>query len=144
MDCVHLFGLLAQHALEITIVVWPVSAGLIVVALSAVLVGAPLRLPKIRLQPYSMLATYLFPTVLLLVGVTFSYDWHAHPKWVEPPDWYGGILWAVLMIHAILLLTISISAKGARLRTAVILLPGFWLSLSCGFIAAIAIAGVGL
>jgi hypothetical protein len=90
-----------------------------------------------------ILATYAFPVVFIIVGTVLRYDWVAHPIWTEPPDWHGVVLYAVLLLHAIALIAVTLVLKGMRLRSVAILLPGFWLSLSGGFVAGIAMAGVG-
>ncbi len=144
MDRLDVFGHLVRSSLDIAIYAWPISLVLVLAALVALFVGHPLRQPQFRGRIRVILPTYLFPIAVLIVGAVLRYDWHANPKWVEPPDWHGGVLWAVVIIHVVVLLAISMASKSARLRSAAILLPGLWLSLSCGFMAAIAIGGVGL
>lgn len=143
MDRFDVFGHLVRNSLDIVIYAWPLSLVLVVAALLAFFVGYPLKQPQFRRRLRVILPTYLFPIAVLFVGAVLRYDWQAHPKWVEPPDWHGAILWTVLIIHVVVILAITISSKSARIRSAAILLPGLWLSLSSGFMAAIAIGGVG-
>jgi predicted permease len=137
------FGHLVRSSLDIVIHAWPISLLLVLAALVALFVGHPFREPQFHSRVRAILLTYLFPVAVLSVGALLRYDWKANPKWVEPPDWYGGVLWGVVAIHVAVLLAIVIGSKSGRLRSAAVLLPGLWLTLSCGFMAAIAIVGVG-
>jgi len=120
---------LTTHSLDLAAYAWPISVGLVIVAVLALTVGSPFRSLTFRNHLSLMLATYLMPLI--------------QPNWVEPPPWRGAALWAVIVIHAVALVAAPALMKGVRLRSLAIVLPSFWLSLSAGFMAGIAIAGVG-
>ena len=143
MDRMDVFGHLLRSSLDLAIYLWPISLVIVLSACVALFAGHPLRQPQFRDRIRVVLLTYLFPVAVLVVGAVLRYDWKANPKWVEPPDWHGWVLWTVVIFHIVVLLAIAIASKSARLRSAAILLPGLWLSLSCVFMAAIAIGGVG-
>jgi len=137
------FRELAKHSLDLAIYAWPISVVLVTLALVALFYGNPLAQAQFRRGLRIILPTYAFPLAMIIVGTLLRYDWIAHPTWTEPPDWHGAVLSGVLILHAIAIITVTLVMKGLRMRSAAIILPGFWLSLSSGFVAGIAIAGVG-
>jgi hypothetical protein len=143
MDRTAVFGELAKHSLDLAIYVWPVSFVVLAMFSVALLFNGQLGRAMINRRAAVICATYAFPMLVLLVGAVLSYDWVAHPSWVEPPAWRGWALWAVVILHVAVLSFLTYSASGARWRFAALLLPGLWLSLSCAFVAVIDIAGVG-
>jgi hypothetical protein len=143
MTSADAFRALVRHSLDLALYAWPISLVLIAVALFALFYGKPLAQLQFRRGLWAILPTYAFPVAVIIVGTVLRYDWVAHPTWTEPPDWHGVVLWAVLVLHAIALIAVILVLKGVRMRSAAILLPGFWLSLSCGFVAGVAMAGVG-
>jgi hypothetical protein len=116
---------------------------LIVVALGAVIFGAPLRESTFRRKFSLLLATYAIPVVIIGVGAILRYDGPPAPGWAEPPAWRGAVLWAVVIAHVAAVVAAAILMRGARIRAVAVGLPGIWLSLSSGFVAAVAIGGVG-
>jgi len=85
------------------------------------------------------------PVLLLLAGTSLRYELHgpSHPNWREPPAWYGGLLWALVLANAAIVILALFRLRGSRIRAAGVLLPGLWLSLCALFPAAFAIIGVG-
>ena len=140
----QLFHQLAAHSLDLAIYVWPLSLAVLLAAAIALFVGDPFRNPHLRSRFPLLLITYVFPVVILIVGIVLRYDGPPHPHWVEPPLWRGVVLGGVIIVHALTLAVAAVLMRGAQIRAAAIMLPGFWLSLSCGFVSAIAIGGVGL
>jgi hypothetical protein len=134
---------ITKGSLDVALYAWPVSAAVVIPALIALTVGSPFRDPVFRSRLSLMLTTYAFPLAVVAVGTIFRYDGPSHPSWVEPPSWYGAVLWSVILMHALAVISAPILMKGVRLRSAALVLPGLWLSLSAGFVAAIVIAGVG-
>jgi hypothetical protein len=136
---------LTKQSLGLAIVLWPASVLLVVVLVLALTVKAPFRDPAFRRFVPVMFVTYGFPLLVLLVGTVFRYKWPAgNPSvYVEPSALHVAVLWAVIAAHAVALIASPIFMRGVRIRSAAIVLPGFWLTLSAGFVAAIAIAGVG-
>jgi len=62
-------------------------------------------------------------------------------EYVEPAAWRVAVLWSVVLAHIVAVATAVILMRGARIRVAAVGLPGIWLSLSTGLVAAFAIAG---
>jgi hypothetical protein len=134
---------ITRHSLDLAILAWPISLVVLSAALLALAIGSPFRDPLFRRRLPVVLLTYVFPVAVAIVGAVFRYDGPPHPSWVEPPPWYGIVLWAVIAVHGLVAISAPIFLKGVRARSTALVLPGVWLSLSAGFIAAIAIAGVG-
>ena len=142
MDRIAVFGALAKHSLDFAIYAWPVSLAVLATFLAALFFRASGRALISRRAPL-ISATYVFPIVVLLAGAALRYDWNTHPSWVEPAAWRPLAVWAVVILHIAVLLLVAYSATGARWRSTAFLLPGVWLSLSCAFVAVIAVVGVG-
>ena len=145
MDGFATFVALTKESLGLAILLWPVSVVLVAVLALALTVKSPFRDPAFRRYVPVMFVTYGFPLVVLLVGTVFRYKWPAgNPSaYAEPPTLHVVALWTVIAAHAVALIASPIFMRGVRIRSAAIVLPGFWLTLSAGFVAAIAIAGVG-
>jgi hypothetical protein len=88
-------------------------------------------------------ASYLCPLLILLVGAALPYDGPPHPHWKEPPNWRMYVLYAPLVFHIALACGLLLFQKGRRVRAALVLIPGLWLSLCALFPAGINIVGVG-
>jgi len=134
---------ITKGSLDVALYAWPVSAVVALPALIALTLGSPFTNPIFRGRLPLMLTTYAFPLAVVVVGIIFRYDGPSHPDWVEPPSWYGTVLWSVILMHALAVISVPIFMKGVRLRSVALVLPGLWLSLSAGFVAAIVMAGVG-
>jgi hypothetical protein len=143
LDLGQALSTITRHSLDMAMFAWPVSLAVLVAALLALTVGSPFRDSTFRKRMPWILASYVLPPAVVVVGAVLRYDWVRHPNWVEPPAWHGAVLWAVILIHAVVLIAGPVFLRGIRVRSAALVLPGFWLSLSAGFIAAIAIGGVG-
>jgi ABC-type spermidine/putrescine transport system permease subunit II len=137
------FQAMAFHSLDLAVYAWPISVALAVLAAGALMVGAPLRNQVFRRRLRLMLFTYVIPLVIVAIGAFLRYDGPRAPEYIEPPAWRGAVLWGAVVVHLAALIAAVTLMKGARLRVAAIVLPGIWLSLSSGFMAGIAIAGVG-
>jgi steroid 5-alpha reductase family enzyme len=138
------FVTLASASVGVAIKLWPITLAILTIAVIALTVGRPLQDRAFRQRLPLLLITYALPLIVLIVGTIFRYDWTNHPTYVEPPYWYGLLLWGVVAIHGLTLIAAPILMARARLRSAAIVMPGFWLTLGAGFVAGIAIAGVGL
>ena len=136
------FQAIAFHSLHLTRYVWLVSVALVLAAVAALVIGVPLRHAQFRRRFGVLLLTYLIPVVIIGIGAVFRYD-GPRTEYVEPAAWRGAILWGVVLAHILAVAAAVILMRGWRIRVFVVSLPGLWLSLSTGFVSAIAIAGVG-
>src|SRR5262245_1330681 len=130
---------ITKHSLDLAIYAWPISLVVLGLAFVALTVGSPFREALVPSRMLWLVLTYGFPVVVAVVGAVFRYDGPPHPRWVEPPAWYGAILWGVIAIHGLAAISVPIFMKGIRVRSAALVLPGVWFSLSTGFVAGIAI-----
>src|SRR5438045_6713777 len=105
-------GEIARHSLDLAILAWPISLVVLVGALVALTVGSPFRNPIFRRRVPVVLLTYVFPVAVAIVGTVFRYDGPPHPGWVEPPQWYGHVLWAVIAAHVSASVAAPIFLKG--------------------------------
>lgn len=137
------FIAITKHSFDLVIYAWPITAVIVLLALIALLIGSPFRNPKFRKWFPIILMTYIIPIVVVTIGAMFRYKGPTGQNWVEPPSWYGIVLYAVILFHAIMLISAAIFIKGLRARSIALLMPALWLSASAWFIASIAIAGVG-
>jgi hypothetical protein len=144
-DSVRFYPWLLYSTGEFLVLYWPVTLGMLGLIAVALTARSPLRNLYFREGLGQLAAVYLVPLIVLLIGTVFRYELHGppHPNWREPSRWYGYVLYAVLVLHAIVLVGLLVSRKGSRVRSTAILLPSFWLSI-CAFLpAGFAIAGVG-
>jgi len=86
---------------------------------------------------------YAIPITVMVVGAVLRYDAPRELGYVEPPAWKAAVLCAGLVAHIGAFVARVVVLRGARIRAAAVVLPSIWLSLSSGFVAGIAIAGVG-
>jgi len=139
----HAFQVIAFQSLHVVArYAWPVSVALVLGAVSAVAIGAPLRDPRFRRRAWLLLVTYVIPVAVIGVGALLRYD-GPRTEYVEPAIWRAIVLWGVVLAHVIAIVVAVFLMPGSRIRAAAVGLPGIWLSLSAGFVAAFAIAGVG-
>ena len=122
---------------------WPITVVLIAGATTALVFRAPFRDPRFRRGLKLLLISYAIPVVIIVIGAVLRYDGPRAPAYVEPPVWRGIVLWSAILVHIAVLVAGVIFMRGARIRAAAVVLPGIWASLSSGFVAGIAIAGVG-
>jgi hypothetical protein len=139
----HAFEAMAFHAMDLAIYAWPISAALAAAAICALAIGAPIRDQLFHRRLRLMLVTYVIPVVIMAIGAFLRYDGPPAPEYAEPPAWRVAVLWAAVATHIVAFIATVTLMRGTRIRAAAIVLPGVWLSLSTGFVAGIAIAGVG-
>ena len=144
-ESARFFFWLVTEVGEFLVYYWPISVAVFALGVAALTVRAPLRDPAFRRRLRLLAIPYAVPLLLLLIGTLFRYELHGppHPNWREPPTWYFYLVLAPLILYAILLGGALIVMRGARLRSAAVLIPGVWLSLCAYFPAGFAVAGVG-
>jgi hypothetical protein len=130
---------------EFLVYYWPISVATLASGVAALTVRSPLRDPRFRGRLRLLAIPYAIPLLILLIGTLLRYELHGppHPNWREPPAWRFHLLLAPLILYAVLLTGAVVAMKGARLRSAGVLIPGAWLSLCAYFPAGFAVAGVG-
>lgn len=125
------------------ILVWPISLALAVGAVVACTFGSSLLDSRFRLGLKFIALGYAMPIAIIVVGAVLRYDVPREFAYVEPPIWRGVVLYAVLLANIVALAAAVKLMHGARVRAAALALPSIWITLSSGFMAGIAIAGVG-
>lgn len=128
--------------MDLAIHAWPITLAFGLSLVAALLVGSPLRDPQLRRRMRMLPLTYVIPILIVAIGAVLHYD-GPRPEWVEPPSWRIAVLYALVSAHLLAFLVAVVLMKGARIRTAAVVLPGIWLTLSTYFIAGIAIVGIG-
>ena len=129
--------------MDLAIYLWPVSAVLAAIAIAAITIGFPLRDASLRHKLTFVLIPYAMPIVIMVIGAVLRYDGPPHPQWVAPPEWRAWVLWFAVLANILAVIAVVMLARGARIRAAAVSVPSIWLSLSSGFIAGVAIEGVG-
>src|SRR5262245_29037543 len=104
-------GLLIEMG-EVIAYFWPISAGVSVIGVSALVVRFRRQDSPFRGRAWLLAVPYLIPALVLLVGTVFRYSGPPHPHWREPPTWYGWVLCAPLVLHAIWWITATVLMKG--------------------------------
>jgi hypothetical protein len=136
-------GYIARDSLDLAIYLWPISVALAVAAIAALTVGFPLRDVHLRRKFAIVVVPYAMPIIIMTIGAFLRYDGPPHPQWVEPPEWRGWVLSSALVANIVAVIAVVVVSQGARIRVAAAAVPSIWLSLSSGFVAGVAIAGVG-
>ena len=135
------FSYLALHSLEIASYYWEVS--LLVACGTAVVIVVGAWTSDTKRRVWLALLPYAAPILMVALGAVLRYDGPPHPHWVEPPAWRGLTLWVVLAANIAGVVAVAVFARGARILATGVAIPSTWITLSSGFIAAIAIGGVG-
>ncbi len=143
MTTLRAFGYVARESMDLAIYLWPISVVLAAAAIAALTFGFPLRDAYLRRKLPIVFIPYAMPIVIMGIGAVLRYDGPPHPQWVEPPEWRGWMLWSALAAHVLAVIAVVVLTRGARIRAAAVAVPSIWLSLSSGFTAGFAIAGVG-
>jgi hypothetical protein len=135
---------LAECAAEVLAYSWPISVVVFVVGVAATVFRSPFRNSRLRNSLSFLAVTYAFPLVILCFATLFRWKMpnSPPPTWREGPAWVGYVLEGLVILHASMLIVAAIAIKGMRVRVALILAPGLWLSLCASFPAASAVSGV--
>ena len=142
-DSADLFLELVVNTAEFLVYFWPVSIAVLALSLIVVTVWPPFRDPRFRGRLPLFAVAYGFPLLVLLTGTLLRYNGPPHPNWREPPAWRGWALFAVVVLHVILSIAAVVVVRGARVRSAMALLPAVWLSFCAYVPSGFAVAGVG-
>jgi len=142
-EALKYFFWLAVCVWDVMVHFWPISLAVFVAALASLVVASPFRNPHFRRVLPFLVVPYGIPIIILAFGTVFAYDLHGpHLEWREPPAWQGYVLWGLIGLHLATLVAAPLILKGARLRSAGVLLPGVWMSLCVLLPAASSISGV--
>lgn len=137
------FWRITNVSFHVVLDLWPVSLGVLVAAILAFTVGNPLRTPAIRRRLTLLLITYAIPLLIVVMGAVLRFPGPPRMFTEARQSWRVDMLWWVLLIHALVVLAAPILMKGVRLRAFAILLLGFWLSVTSGFLVEASLQGVG-
>jgi hypothetical protein len=143
-DSLEHLAWLAASAWDAMLHFWPISAAVLAVGVAA-LIGNPFRDVRFRKAARLFLVAYLAPLLILLLGTVLRYELHGppHPNWRRPPTSFEFALWLPLALQVVVVITAVVVSKGARLRSAGLLLPGVWVSLCVLVVATFSVVGVG-
>ena len=130
--------------MDLAVWLWPVSAAIVVAAVVAFGIGVVRGNTPLRRTWAIVAAGYAMPILVIAIGAVLRYDGPPPPQWIEPPEWRGWLLWAVLAANVIAIIAVGILTQGARIRATIVALPSVWLTASSVFVAAMAILGRGL
>ena len=120
---------------------WEVTVPVVVVAAILIVVGYRFRDATAKRRLWVSALPYIAPVVIIALGAILRYD--GGRPWVEPPQWRGDTLWVTLVANVVAVVAVTVFARGYRLLTFGVTAPSVWLSMSGGFMAGIAIGGVG-